>query len=226
MERRVGRTYNKRTMGSHLVSLLYNLTSSPTLITFLVPAFCPLRAFLRQCKYYSYIRGPANRNRIAMSEHTYIPAQSHPIPPETIVRCLQSDLHLLMVLVLQSAAPGRLLLSAGHGMSADWVGVRRSGMWEKYTLLRTSDISFACSSPTLFLRSAPIRWQKRHQQTNISMIIFPNPYHNPPAPTNPDNLTLFASAFNAFRTFELNGGGMVKSAQSLLPFSDKLFLKI
>lgn len=56
------------------------------------------------------------------------------------------------------------------------------------------------------------------------MIVFPKPYHNPPAPTNPDSLTLFASAFNAFRTFELNGGGIVKSAQSLYVINKKEIL--
>ena len=44
------------------------------------------------------------------------------------------------------------------------------------------------------------------------MIIFPNPYQRPPAPTNAESLTLLASALSAFRTRELNGDGMVKSA--------------
>lgn len=47
------------------------------------------------------------------------------------------------------------------------------------------------------------------------MIIFPKPYQSPPAPTNEDNLTLFASAVSALRTRALNGVGMTSSAQSL-----------
>lgn len=47
------------------------------------------------------------------------------------------------------------------------------------------------------------------------MIVFPNPYHSPPAPTRLDNRTLVASALSALRTRELNGGGMLNSAQSL-----------
>lgn len=52
--------------------------------------------------------------------------------------------------------------------------------------------------------------------THISMMIFPKPYHDPPAPTRFDNLTLQASALSAFRTLVVKGAGMLKSAQSLL----------
>jgi hypothetical protein len=49
-------------------------------------------------------------------------------------------------------------------------------------------------------------------RTYSRMIIFPNPYQRPPAPTNAESLTLLDSALSAFRTRELNGGGTVKSA--------------
>ena len=52
--------------------------------------------------------------------------------------------------------------------------------------------------------------------THISIMIFPKPYHDPPAPTRFDNLTLQASALSAFRTLVVYGAGMLKSAQSLL----------
>lgn len=48
--------------------------------------------------------------------------------------------------------------------------------------------------------------------TDSRMIIFPKPYQRPPAPTSAESLTLLASALSAFRTRELNGGGIVKSA--------------
>ena len=46
-------------------------------------------------------------------------------------------------------------------------------------------------------------------------MVFPNPYHKPPAPTRFDSRTLHASAFNALRTLDPNGVGMLNSAQSL-----------
>ena len=52
----------------------------------------------------------------------------------------------------------------------------------------------------------------RGKDTDSRMMIFPNPYQRPPAPTNAESLTLLASALSAFRTRELNGGGTVKSA--------------
>jgi len=52
----------------------------------------------------------------------------------------------------------------------------------------------------------------RQELTYRRMMIFPKPYQRPPAPTKAESFTLLASALSAFRTRELNGGGMVKSA--------------
>jgi hypothetical protein len=48
------------------------------------------------------------------------------------------------------------------------------------------------------------------------MIIFPKPYHSPPAPTKLDSFTLRGSALSAFLTRVPKGVGIVKSAQSLM----------
>lgn len=58
--------------------------------------------------------------------------------------------------------------------------------------------------------------------TYISIIVFPKPYQNPPAPTRFDSRTLQASAFNAFRTRDPNGVGILKSAQLLYTFHQNL----
>lgn len=50
----------------------------------------------------------------------------------------------------------------------------------------------------------------------MSMIVFPKPYHKPPAPTRFDKRTLPASAFKALRTLDPKGGGILNSAQSLV----------
>jgi len=52
--------------------------------------------------------------------------------------------------------------------------------------------------------------------TYISVIVFPNPYQKPPAPTRLDNRTLRASALSALRTLGPKAVGMLKSAQSLV----------
>jgi len=52
-------------------------------------------------------------------------------------------------------------------------------------------------------------------ETYISIIIFPKPYHCPPAPTKLESFTLRGSALSAFLTRMPKGAGMVKSAQSL-----------
>lgn len=54
-----------------------------------------------------------------------------------------------------------------------------------------------------------------NDETHISMIIFPKPYHSPPAPTKLESFTLRGSALSAFLTRVPKGVGMVKSAQSL-----------
>ena len=84
------------------------------------------------------------------------------------------------------------------------------------------DISFAGASSRLADKGKSDGQVGQHKRgffgcwgvwgTHSRMMIFPNPYQRPPAPTNADSLTLLASALSAFRTRELNGGGMVKSA--------------
>ena len=60
-----------------------------------------------------------------------------------------------------------------------------------------------------------VQWVLCGWVTCISIIVFPKPYQKPPAPTRFDSRTLQASAFNAFRTRDPKGVGMIKSAQSL-----------
>lgn len=80
----------------------------------------------------------------------------------------------------------------------------------KRAFVSKSDMSLACVSSRL--QGKEIRWNPRaRKRAHSRMIIFPNPYQCPPAPTNAESLTLLASALSAFRTRELNGGGTVKS---------------
>lgn len=83
------------------------------------------------------------------------------------------------------------------------------------TLVNMSDISLACSSLNLHEGELRLDFMVGGRVTYISIIVFPKPYHNPPAPTKFDRRTLHASALSAFRTLEANGGGILNSAQSL-----------
>ena len=91
-------------------------------------------------------------------------------------------------------------------------GTSRIQAMLKRTFVSKSDMSLACVSSRLQakkkMRSGTgVDRSKAHSR----MMIFPNPYQCPPAPTSVDSMTLLASALSAFRTREPNGGGTVKS---------------
>lgn len=65
---------------------------------------------------------------------------------------------------------------------------------------------------TLSMHLMLARWWYTH----MSIIVFPNPYHRPPAPTRLASRTLRGSALSALRTLLPNGDGILKSAQSLV----------
>ena len=115
----------------------------------------------------------------------------------------------------QNVAPDLSLREGDFGTSSTGQDFHHEQDTGLLTFVSTLDISLADASSSLS-RSLHVlgihvtnEWQNL---THSFMTIFPNPYHNPPAPTSADKRTLFASALRAFRTRELNGAGMVKSA--------------
>ena len=112
----------------------------------------------------------------------------------------------------QNVAPGQSLRLDGFEMSIKkiTIGISRIGATSKRAFVSNSDISLACVSSRL--QGKVEIWNSCvNKRAHSRMIIFPNPYQCPPAPTSAESLTLLASALSAFRTRELNGGGTVKS---------------
>jgi len=130
---------------------------------------------------------------------------------ETVSKCLCGGGNACdMIIYVSQSGP----IPVYQGRSTRRVASTKDGRPER-AFVSNSDISLAGTSSRLVesVNRRGRRTTDREQaRTDSRMIIFPNPYQRPPAPTNAESLTLLASALSALRTRELNGGGTVKSA--------------
>jgi hypothetical protein len=185
------------------------------LVALFIPPLRPLRTFLGQRENCSF-------------NQTLLNACSHNLPHTFPLRRVETLPKRLCSIPVGSTTSSRTkrgkmlglvdnLYEAPFKSLEGSQGCRKGGEGERVTLTTVNifDISLAGSFSNLFILTIREYLSSKLDSTHKSIMVFPNPYHRPPAPTRLDNRTLRASATSALRTRAPNGVGMFTSAQPL-----------